>query len=476
MQIAVHRCWSTPPPSTMSSRQATALALAELRKESQDIYNRIRSIAEDAAFVDEVRRHYKDLPLIPNMRCGAWYADPATASSEKAYFKSTDGHTNNWSFNLRRPNLHLLSLIAEHSGIVLVDSTRAGKRMPDALSKTVPIWCSVVNRALLKRSAQGAFDNWDVTLYTPPGVVSAQEQDMIERKLDAWASDLAASFYQLPNLKYPLRPMWITPATTTFPAFLVRRSFLPIICVSASKQITDGLERRATGFAYIQGSADDHELWSMGLTPTIFWNNRTGILKAGRSELPELVKSLVEASSSTNIHDDSNSQRTFQPTPIDHVSGLLSICCTASLLSISNSPIAMVYLTSGSTYLSVGTGARDPALTLCIETPEGKKGQHHFLHTVLPCSIPFIKTHLLDGRQVCIACDKGTDISVGVGLAALAKFFREDGTFNPQENRQVDLCESKGVLQTRLQWIISSYPQANPSRTTLKRVNDYLLS
>jgi len=71
-----------------------------------------------------------------NMRCGAWYTDPDIvrrrvfpvmgicnlhrfiyqASSERAYFKSTDGHTNNWSFNLRRPNLHILPLIVQHHG------------------------------------------------------------------------------------------------------------------------------------------------------------------------------------------------------------------------------------------------------------------------------------------------------------------------------------------------------------------------
>lgn len=35
---------------------------------------------------------------------------------------------------------------------------------------------------------------------------------------------------------------------------------------------------------------------------------------------------------------------------------------------------------------------------------------------------------------------------------------------------------AKDVLKTRLQWIIASCPQVNPSRTTLKRVNDFLLS
>lgn len=40
-------------------------------------------------------------------------------------------------------------------------------------------------------------------------------------------------------------------------------NFLPIICVSASKMIQQGIERRSGGFSYIQGSGDDHELWGM---------------------------------------------------------------------------------------------------------------------------------------------------------------------------------------------------------------------
>ena len=41
-----------------------AQALAHIRKESQDLYNRIHSIAEDAAFVDLVHQEYPDFPLI----------------------------------------------------------------------------------------------------------------------------------------------------------------------------------------------------------------------------------------------------------------------------------------------------------------------------------------------------------------------------------------------------------------------------
>lgn len=77
---------------------------------------------------------------------------------------------------------------------------------------------------------------------------------------------LQNSAYTLPDLVLPLRPLWITPATTAFPQLPSNsdaRSFIPVICVSASKQIHDGLERRSGGFVYVQGSGDDHELWGM---------------------------------------------------------------------------------------------------------------------------------------------------------------------------------------------------------------------
>lgn len=46
----------------------TADALAELRRESHSIFNRLHSIAEDAAFVGQVHDHYPDFPLL-RMQC-----------------------------------------------------------------------------------------------------------------------------------------------------------------------------------------------------------------------------------------------------------------------------------------------------------------------------------------------------------------------------------------------------------------------
>jgi tRNA A64-2'-O-ribosylphosphate transferase len=63
-----------------------ALAFSELRKESQDLYNRIHSIAEDAAFVDQVRRSYPALPLIREYRdiSSRHAIDPTTTGSQHA--------------------------------------------------------------------------------------------------------------------------------------------------------------------------------------------------------------------------------------------------------------------------------------------------------------------------------------------------------------------------------------------------------
>ncbi|KAG1856871.1 initiator tRNA phosphoribosyl transferase-domain-containing protein [Suillus tomentosus] len=131
--------------------------------------------------------------------------------------------------------------------------------MPDALSKTVPIWCAVINRAVPKTTLNINVDAdaWNTKLYTPPGVVSAQEHDQIEQKLDEWADiSLSTSFHVLPKLQYLIRTIWITPSTTIFPKFPdsdAEQRFYPIICISASKQVLE-IEQ--------------------GLTPAQFWKHK----------------------------------------------------------------------------------------------------------------------------------------------------------------------------------------------------------
>jgi tRNA A64-2'-O-ribosylphosphate transferase len=115
--------------------------LSSLKRSTLSISNRLRSIVDDSEFVLSVADAYK-LPLVANERCGSWYI-PLERKRGSAYFKSTDGHTGQWSFSSRRLNLQLLDLVAEHHGYqwcqlvwsyiltigrcIIVDSTRRGK-------------------------------------------------------------------------------------------------------------------------------------------------------------------------------------------------------------------------------------------------------------------------------------------------------------------------------------------------------------
>ncbi|KAG5636416.1 hypothetical protein H0H81_008126 [Sphagnurus paluster] len=491
--------------------------LQALRRESLDIYNRLHSIADDAQFVAQVHASYPTTPLVPNLRCGAWYADPAIASTVPAYFKSTDGHFNNWSFNLRRPNLQLLPLIAEYGSVILVDSTRAGKRIPDALSKTAPIWCAAVSRAIARRFPSSAKDAWDTALYTPPGAVSAQEHHQITQRIDAWAEALFKSSFDLPDLAAPLRPFWITPATTTFPALPDLKTspppFLPVLCLSASRQSDDA--RRPSGFAYIQGSGDDHELWSMGLTHTHYWRHTSALLAASRQELPQLIQELVASDTgATPLNPDAKPVPTSTgssscPTTIKKTGGRMKLCTFFELhaheVDRDRDSDAYVLLPSPT---SMTHTVHKHTLTL----PLAPKSKTHLAQTLLPRALAFIGAHLAQGRNVCVVCgdvgieDAVPDEGVAVLLAALVVFFdwegmlvgleqkgepRKQETDNADEGERLGGVEEaeavesfvvqipgtdKARIRTRLEWIIACRAGVNPARATLKRVNEFFMS
>lgn len=52
----------------------------EIRRDKLSTFNRLHSIAEDAAWVQSIAKHYGQFPIAPNQRCGAWYVDPVIVS------------------------------------------------------------------------------------------------------------------------------------------------------------------------------------------------------------------------------------------------------------------------------------------------------------------------------------------------------------------------------------------------------------
>ncbi len=148
--------------------------------------------------------------------------------------------------------------------------------MPDGLSKTVPIWCAVVNRAIaLRRAREGSpGPEWDTALYVPAQIVSPSERAQIETRLDAWAHLLETSVLPLPMLRKPLRPFFVHPSTSVPPSIPEEPAFTPIICVSASRWVNGGNDEipaatrvgegpfaRTVAFDYVPGAGDDDELW-----------------------------------------------------------------------------------------------------------------------------------------------------------------------------------------------------------------------
>ncbi|KAL3684258.1 hypothetical protein R1sor_002280 [Riccia sorocarpa] len=299
-----------------------------IKRTEQTLYNALRSIHDDSVFVSEIRCLWRELPLLANLRCGLWYASEFDGT---CYFKSTDGHNGNWSFSTARVNLHVLQLAAERGGCFIVDATRKGKRFPDAMSKTIPIWACVMNRALadyrtlhaqemLQSSiatdqeqtgpcdtAEYCEDNreredWDCSLHLPSWI-SHVEKGNIQSRLEGWVQSLKSISFgieQLSNrLKKPLRPLWVSQNSVIWLNELPELDdwpFTPIILVSASKPsvFTQRYTDADFSWSYIPGAADDEESWARGLTPALFWKHHREILEGGPTPCNAKVADIVE--------------------------------------------------------------------------------------------------------------------------------------------------------------------------------------
>ena len=295
----------------MSSAQVFS---RDVSREHRHIANRLLSIHADATLTSHlVERLTSQLisspshanpncpALFANLRCGAWYL-PATHRHGTCYFKSTDGHYGKWAFSLTRLNLHLLQ--HQERGVVIVDATQQGKRYPDALAKTVPLWCNVLNRALLPSSAVNFAENF--APFVPNNEI-LQMEDLLPRFVgDFRSSGLCTSDVKLQR---PMRCFFIAandPDAEDQVAQLAevllqndtrRRagdaSFFPIVLWSASGDADTTRPRQ--GWSYVPGAADDHQSWAMGLDEATFWRHVGQLTDdtLAHHEVTELVKEIV---------------------------------------------------------------------------------------------------------------------------------------------------------------------------------------
>jgi hypothetical protein len=216
------------PPLPLNPAASMFAVERSLHRTKHDLRNRLHSIRHDTAFVSAAVALFlpAGFACFANLRQGAWYLDPALRAASgggTCCFKSSDGHAGQWCFNPRRLNKHVALAAAQRGGVLVVDSTRGGKRLPDALSKTVPIWCAVLNTALARhrrrqRQAQGRArgqnhppqpepepepepepgqreeddGEWDCGLHVAP-MIPPSESAQIADRIEGWVDDLEAS-------------------------------------------------------------------------------------------------------------------------------------------------------------------------------------------------------------------------------------------------------------------------------------------
>ncbi|KAK4523121.1 hypothetical protein GAYE_PCTG36G1012 [Galdieria yellowstonensis] len=283
----------------------------ELRNSSLSPLNRLCSIVYDASFVDRIVSLLPSkLPVGGNWRAGRWYVRAEKASFE-CCFKSADGHYGQWNFSFWRNNLQLLRLLFAKGGAVVVDTTRQGKRFPDSLSKTIPIWCFIINTVL------GDFgvwreDNCNNTVCLPEWVPKEERHWILERS-KKWLTmireheEFQSVLLELVSeysVRKPLKPIWLSrdqPHIEQVLSELVNISFIPVLCVSVSSPndnqswLTHSLKSGETyGFRYIQGAGDDEESWSCGLFPELFWRYEEELLSTDTALIKECIKDLLE--------------------------------------------------------------------------------------------------------------------------------------------------------------------------------------
>ncbi|KAJ5107827.1 hypothetical protein N7456_004502 [Penicillium angulare] len=434
-----------------SAQTSISQTLSSLRQSALSVSNRLRSIETDGAFVHEVAEHYS-LPLVANERCGSWYISPDTKAGS-AYFKSTDGHTGQWDFSCRRLNLQLLPLARQYGGCVIVDSTRRGKLMPDALSKTIPIWCAVMNRALFPKE----------TMYhpvaLPPNYLGKSEESQIENRIDSFVQSFKALNLDLDHLREQLgKPIRVAWANHDYfhPTDLQKADtyHLFVLC-SASKRV-HGAEMSEGG--YIQGAGDDSEGWAHGLTPPVFWANQDVLKGTVEEDLPDLITQLIS---------EFKQQRAGQEATLISPTRNLFISSTDPTVNNSNK-YDLVIDCNGDAAAELENPKR---LNLgCASAKLGSRDLRKSLDKVRD----FVNDQIgSDSSQsLLVTCDTGKDLSAGALLAIICQFYNDSGEFDASMNKN---SISKQFIRQRLAWIVSSNHNVNPSRSTLQSVNAFLM-
>lgn len=421
----------------------------QVRKSSRSVKNRLHSILLDSQWVAQVQSAY-NRPLIPNERCGLWYVPPELIK-ETAYFKSTDGHTSQWSFSTRRLNFHLFDIMVENQGIIIVDSTRRGKTMPDALSKTIPIWCAVLNFIMFGEQEENGH-NW---CFLPLQIISKNEANSIIKLIPKFAQtliDLKIINKEQLLTKFKgkyLRPLWIYSGMSPPIEPPIFEAFIPIINCVASFRADDG-SKTMNGFTYVQGAADDHELWAENLNPQLFWENVDVLrnMELSDEQLLNIIDSLKIKKIGTSSLED-----------VVELTDELSIGKVVDNIKLADvGKFDSIVVFSPNFTIEENESMKFHHYPFACD----KKGSNE-LRKSIPSIIPSLSGRIL------VLCESGSDLSVGIALVLLSTRYNLDW-----EKVDTQPLTTKDTIKKHLAKVLN-HKKVNPSRATLQAINSYLM-
>ena len=449
--------------NNISSRQKRKVAnrsrhrLLSINRDFTNLKERVLSALHNHSIADE--NIINNWPWIPNKQCGSWYLPQANNADDhqttEVYFKSTDGHIGTYAISLKRLNLQLLKLLHRNNvGCFLVDAS-VRKLLPDSFSRTIPIWCCVINRIVLKYRIDLGIDSeedWDTKLYMPSSIISSEEHNEISNLIDSrvellYQSKAVVDPKRLVEIMTkPVRAYWVANGTfqqdtnnqcTSYDQKIDSNNYFVIVCCNPSYYVegsknhiewinyssSDDGEGSRAGYYYTPGAADDESTWGRGLTPHLFWSNKDKLLNPTLTEdkADDVIVSIVSNWKLQTEHEAGCSEHNNSTTNADKIgnlnlwigsrkSGRPPECWDNAFDAILN--------VTETEYPNMQRQRPNDRAFYYLQLPvaEGKRDKTE-LEKWLPVGMVFIIQHLQQNRRVLVHCAQGRDRSVAVVMA-----------------------------------------------------------
>lgn len=532
----------SPPNRIGACRYEENAIVNAIRAQTNNIYTRLLSIEHDTRrtlqLYDNLGNGDKRLPIFRNARAGAWYVPPSDLlqyPSDTCVFKSADGHYGTWAASPRRPNMNVLRAVLQHRGVVIVDVTRAGKRIPDALSKTIPIWCAIINALIFNPNDCDDVGRIGMFLHVHRSITESERSAMVSRLTTIIGTWKAGGMRDHPLIQearsrglLPLRTVWTGPSRPTwsrgFP--IDDLDFSPIVCISASDAVEQGsrayvdampgakvgnvLFPSRTGFAYVQGAGDDEESWAHSLTPQMFWRFREIILNLHDlddahtvAQAVQIVTTRLERVLQQCCEDES----TISTTEVEAVwkvkvsiaqIGKTNVAAQINNMCVTSGPFGAVIVLTGAGDMSEGLDELDVETKKVLQifefkTLKGGTDCKYGLERALYRCINMLRKCCVDnGEQALICCTSPSgDWTSGLTISWL--LWHCVDVYNPSKEGEKEASEESGmqlcckrrevvdfVEKDRIHAVmvrfLSTFSRFQLSRATLKQIRRFFMS